>query len=375
MAINSLTDKLIAKKFWGEEPIYKKAITSKNDGILCKMLNWYNVMSDEKDKDKWLTDYMKKNGYSKTDISNIVNLNSLGNIAKNSASVLARIESNGTIFAGELEGQVKSRIEKALSYNQRELKEDKSSAKVVSIQDRIKVLAEPHVIHIDDEIHSWYYERKTKIEFSLYTYLQRNQLNSQICNHIKTLVSKIHAEHAEMVEGKDEQLTEAYAYLPNASKKAIMKQLTSCMDDIERFVGNTKVSKPRKPRKKKEVTASKLINKLKYQKEFTKLKIKSISPESIVSAQQLWVYNTKYGHLTMLNAINDKGLSVKGTTIVDYDQTSSIKKKLRKPEDIIQKVLTGGKLVLKKLMSDLTTKPIEVNGRINDDCILLKSIK
>ena len=375
MSVNKLADKLIAQKFWGEEPICKAVITDKADIRLAKILNWYNVMSDEKDKDKWLIDYMKKHGYSKTDISNIVNLNSLGNVAKNGAAVLARIESNGTVFAGELEGRVKSRIEKALSYSQREVKEDTSSVKVVSIQDKIKALAEPHIIHVDDEIHSWYYERKTKIEFSLYTYLQRNQLNSQICNHIKALVSKIHAEHAEMVEGKDEQLNEAYAYLPNASKKAIMKQLTSCMDDIERFVGNTKVSKPRKPRKKKEVTASKLINKLKYQKEFTKLKIKSISPESIVSAQQLWVYNTKYGHLTMLNAIDHKGLSVKGTTIVDYDQTSSLKKKLRKPEDVIQKVLTGGKLVLKKLMIELTTKPIEVNGRINDDCILLKAIK
>lgn len=375
MSVNKLADKMIAKKFWGDEPICKDVIADKADTRLAKMLNWYNVMSDEKDKDKWLIDYMKKHGYSKTDISNIVNLNSLGNVAKNGASVLARIESNGTVFAGELEGRVKSRIEKALSYSQREVKEDTSSVKVISIQDKIKALAEPHIIHVDDEIHSWYYERKTKIEFSLYTYLQRNQLNSQICNHIKALVSKIHAEHAEMVEGKDEQLNEAYAYLPNASKKAIMKQLTSCMEDIERFVGNTKVSKPRKPRKKKEVTASKLINKLKYQKEFTKLKIKSISPESIVSAQQLWVYNTKYGHLTMLNAIDHKGLSVKGTTIVDYDQTSSLKKKLRKPEDVIQKVLTGGKLVLKKLMIELTTKPIDVNGRINDDCILLKAIK
>jgi len=375
MSVNKLADKMIAKKFWGDEPICKDVIADKADTLLAKMLNWYNVMSDEKDKDKWLIDYMKKHGYSKTDISNIVNLNSLGNVAKNGASVLARIESNGTVFAGELEGRVKSRIEKALSYSQREVKEDTSSVKVISIQDKIKALAEPHIIHVDDEIHSWYYKRKTKIEFSLYTYLQRNQLNSQICNHIKALVSKIHAEHAEMVEGKDEQLNEAYAYLPNASKKAIMKQLTSCMEDIERFVGNTKVSKPRKPRKKKEVTASKLINKLKYQKEFTKLKIKSISPESIVSAQQLWVYNTKYGHLTMLNAIDHKGLNVKGTTIVDYDQTSSLKKKLRKPEDVIQKVLTGGKLVLKKLMIELTTKPIDVNGRINDDCILLKAIK
>ncbi len=374
MAINTLTDKLIAQKVLGDEPIYINTITSKNDGMLAKMLNWYNSMSDEKDKDKWLIDYMKKNGYSKTNINDIMNLSALGNIAKNSVAVLSRIESNGTVFAGELEGRVKYGIEQVLS-NRLDVKEATSSAKVISIQDRIKVLAQPHVTHVDDEIYSWYYERKTKIEFSLYSYLQQNQLNSQICNLIKVCVSKIHAEHAEMIRGKDEQLNEAYAYLSTASKKAIMKQLSSCMEDIERFVGNTKVSKPRKLRKKKELTANKLINKLKYQPEFSKLKIKSVSPESIISAQQLWVYNTRYDRLTVYNALDSKGFSVKGTTIINYDQTSSIKKKLRKPEEVIQKVLTGGKPVLKKLMSELTTKPIEVNGRINEDCILLKAIK
>lgn len=375
MSVNKLADKLIAKKFWGDEPIHKKVITSKIDDMLCKMLNWYNAMSDEKDKDRWLIEYMKNNGYSKTDISNIMNLNALGSVCKNSASILARIESNGATFDGELKGIVASKIRQALSYNQKEIKEDTTSAKVVSIQDRIKALAEPHIVHIDDEIHSWYYERKTKIVFSLYTYLQRNQLNAQICNHIKTFISKIHDEHAEMMQGEDEQLNEAYAYLPNASKKAIMKQLAACMEDIARFVGNAKASKPKKPRKKKEVTASKLINKLNYQKEFNKLKIKSIMPESIIGSQQLWLYNTKYDQLIMLNAISSTGLSVKGSTIVDFDPDASIKKKVRKPEDAIQKVLSGGKQVLIKLMSTLTTKPIEVNGRINNDTIILRAIK
>jgi hypothetical protein len=375
MSVNKLADKLIAKKFWGDEPIHKKVITSKIDDMLCKMLNWYNIMSDDKDKDKWLIEYMKIHGYSKTDISNIMNLNALGSVCKNSASILARIESNGATFDGELKGIVSSKIRQALSYNQKEIKEDITSAKVVSIQDRIKALAEPHIVHIDDEIHSWYYERKTKIVFSLYTYLQRNQLNAQICNHIKALISKIHDEHAEMMQGEDEQLNEAYAYLPNTSKKAIMKQLDACMEDIARFIGNAKASKPKKPRKKKEVTASKLINKLNYQKEFNKLKIKSIMPESIIGSQQLWLYNTKYDQLIMLNAISPTGLSVKGSTIVDFDPDASIKKKVRKPEDAIQNVLSGGKQVLIKLMSTLTTKPIEVNGRINNDTIILRAIK
>jgi hypothetical protein len=77
----------------------------------------------------------------------------------------------------------------------------------------------------------------------------------------------------------------------------------------------------------------------------------------------------------MLNAISPTGLSVKGSTIVDFDPDASIKKKVRKPEDAIQNVLSGGKQVLIKLMSTLTTKPIEVNGRINNDTIILRAIK
>ena len=71
MSVNKLADKLISQKFWGEEPIYKGIISNKVDARLIKILNWYNNMSDEKGKDKWLIDYMKKYGYNKTDISNI----------------------------------------------------------------------------------------------------------------------------------------------------------------------------------------------------------------------------------------------------------------------------------------------------------------
>ena len=373
--VNKLADKLIAEKFHGAEPIYKKVISTKSDPMIGKLLNWYNFMAQDKDKDNWLTDYMKNNGYTKSDISSILNLQGLGAVSKNSASILSRIESNGTIFSGELEGIVKSKIERALTFKQKVIEQETTKAKVVSIQDRVKALAEPHIIFVDDEISSWYETRKKKIEFSLYDYLQKNQLNSQICNHIKSCISSRYEEHVEMVAGNDEQLNEAYAYLSVASKKEILKQLKLCLSDIERYVGNTKAAKPKQTRKKKPISVAKQINNLKYQKEFAKFKIKSISPESIIGAQQLWVFNTKYNHLSMLNTDDPKGFSVKGTTVLNIDAQTSIKKTVRKPEEAIQKVLNGGKVVLKKLMSELKTKSIDVNGRLNDDCILLKAIK
>lgn len=374
-SVNKLADKIFAEKIHGAEPIYKKVISTKSDPMIGKMLNWYNFMAEDKDKDIWLTDYMKNTGYSTSDVSSIINLQGLGAVSKNSASILARIESNGTIFSGELEGIVKDKIEHALTFKQKVTEQETVISKVVSIQDRVKAVAEQHVVFVDDQISSWFQNRQKKIDFSLYDYLQKNQLNSQICNHIKSCISSRYEEHAEMVAGNDEQLNEAYAYLSLSSKKEILKQLKLCLSDIERYVGNVKAAKPKQTRKKKPISIAKQINNLKYQREFTKFKIKSISPESIIGAQQLWVFNTKYNHLSMLNTDNPKGFSVKGTTILNIDTQTSIKKTVRKPEETIQKVLNGGKVVLKKLMSELKTKSIDVNGRVSDDCILLKAIK
>ena len=366
MKVKATTDVL-----QGTERVFKGEISSKTSPDLITCLNWYSAMADEKMYDRWLSEHMKKTGYSKSEITKIINL---PEYKKRIAATIARMQDNGTIFVGEMQNFPKILIDRSLSIKQEEIKEE-APKETVSIQDRIKNAASQHIVVIDDEISSWYENRSKKINYSFYDYLQSVQISSAICNHVKTWVQALLDEHQEMIEGKDEQLNEAYAYLSAASKKEILKALNQCINDIERYVGNTKATKVKKPRQKKQIPVDKLINKLKFQKEFVKFKIKSIAPENIIGAQQLWIFNTRYNQLTVLNAIGVAGLTVKGTSIQNYDTVTSEKKKIRKPEEIIDKVLNGGKQVLKKLMFDLKTKSIEVNGRINDDCILLKAIK
>lgn len=367
-------DKIVAEKMIGLEPIIKQELTSKTDGSLIKCLNWYSYMSDEKDTDRWITDYMKKNGYDKKAIAHV--MSSPYNSQKKTVSSLCRMSNNGTIFSGELTNIISNKIENIIKYNSYVEAESVPVENVVSIQDRIKNIAERHMLVLEDIIDPWYRDQKSKVDFSMYDYIQREQINSQVCNHIKAMIKRSYFdEFEEMLEGSDECLNEGYAYLSKTRKKQIHQGLANIISDIERHVGNAKTSKPRKQRKKKPVSVEKQINNLKYQKEFAKLKIKSIDPQMIVGAQQLWIFNTKTNQLTMLNALGPAGFSIKGTTVQNYDPDLSIKKKLRKPNDTIQKVLDGGKIVLKKLMSDLTTKPIEVNGRLNDDTIILRAIR
>ncbi len=70
----------------------------------------------------------------------------------------------------------------------------------------------------------------------------------------------------------------------------------------------------RKPRKKKTVSADKLVEKLKFQQTEKSLGLVSINPRDIVGAQELWIYNTKTRKIGKYIANDIAGLSVKSAT-------------------------------------------------------------
>ena len=100
-----------------------------------------------------------------------------------------------------------------------------------------------------------------------------------------------------------------------------------------------------------------------------------IYPKGIIGATQLWSYNIKTRNLSVYHAVGHSGLSVRGTTIIGFDEAVSITKKLRKPEESAQHVLKAGKVDLRNIMKCLTTKETKATGRINADTILLRVIK
>jgi hypothetical protein len=125
------------------------------------------------------------------------------------------------------------------------------------------------------------------------------------------------------------------------------------------------------PRKRKEKPAGVVVAKMKFKKEDTEYGIKSVIASSIVNSQELWVFNTKYKKLQVYRASDPKGLSVKGTTVIGYDPSNSGSRTLRKPE-LVSSYQGMGKRPINSAYKALTTKEQAVNGRINEECILLK---
>jgi hypothetical protein len=151
--------------------------------------------------------------------------------------------------------------------------------------------------------------------------------------HIVPVYQKKIEEIEEAIRGKDQQLSEGYSFLTKKELKEYASLLKRIVDDCAKIAHTAKLT--RAPRKKKEKPADKIIEKLQFKKEDNEYKAASINPIDILGASQLWVFNTKTRKLGCYNATDALGLSVKGTTLINFNEETSIQKTIRKPELVL----------------------------------------
>ena len=175
-----------------------------------------------------------------------------------------------------------------------------------------------------------------------------------------------------------EQLEEGYAHLDTKQKKAWLEIYRKIVDACDIIIAEAKVT--RKPRKAKVKTASDLVKKLKYKASDADYGLASIPPSDIVGANILVVFNTKNRKLGLYYASNTDpkglqregtGLSVKGTTIVGYDEEKSLQRTIRKPAEFLPQVKKTTRAKTEKLFDTLKTTETKLNGRINGETILI----
>ena len=176
-----------------------------------------------------------------------------------------------------------------------------------------------------------------------------------------------------------EQLKEAYSHIKKADIAKYRTAIEGLMEALGFIIDQSKAT--RKPRKPKPRSADKVVAKVKYLKVDEKYKLTSVNAVDIVGASELWVFNVKTRKLGKYVASNidpkgmgrdGSGLSVKGASIVGFDENLSIQKTLRKPEEQLKEFKAAGKVALRKFLDDIKTTDTKLNGRINQDTILLK---
>ena len=167
-----------------------------------------------------------------------------------------------------------------------------------------------------------------------------------------------------------QQLREGYAHLTKAEAKTYLTALELLHGACDVVIDAAKAN--RKPRKKTPPSKEKLVAKVQYKERDDKLQLVSVNPLDLVDAQEIWVYNCKTRKLGKYIAAEHSTIKVKGTTLQFYDETKSVQKTLRKPEETLKEFKKASKVKLRKFLDEIKTTDIKLNGRLNSDTVILK---
>lgn len=347
----------------GHEPKFDKELSKLE---MATTLNWYTQNKDTRDAMKYANDYFKKN--HKLNVEDVV---------KNypvTFGFVCRILNNGGVLSEKDKVWFNDTIAK--------IKDDlaKPKTQVVvddkpvqpNIQDRIREKASECIGEIEGLLDDYILSKFTsnpKPYGIMHTLNIKGVHTNRILEHWK----RIRSEYDNVLTTEDELIKEGYSNFSKTEIKKIIGFCDSVITDAMKVVNES--NKSRKPRQRKQKSPEQLVAKLRYMKVSDELKLESAPSKDIIGALQLWVYNTKNRKLGCYNAEDASGLSVKGSTIIAFNETKSTQKKLRKPEVTLPEVLKGGKVYLRTALDDIKAVASPLNGRLNMDTILLRIVK
>jgi hypothetical protein len=344
---------------------------------------YYRMETSGKELKAKVIDWMGRNGYAREQIKAFKATKdsrcslSMGSIAANLLRGMpsVRLDWNkgrdtGTWLGAEISKvieQGKNDVDESLVVT-----EVKAPGFTISIQDRLREAAINMTDEIEDAIEAFAEDRESfdPKSFKLLNLLKGKQAKAAHARIIKKLYARNYEELVEAANTKDDQLKEGYSHISKPQLKKITAFYNEILTACDMLAQEAKINK--KPRAKKAVPAEKIVGKMKYAKTHEPLKLVSVNPADILGAKELWIYNTKTRKIGKYVAEEYKELGVKGTSITGFSESQSVQKTLRKPEDQLKEFKAAGKVALRKFLEDIKAVDIKLNGRINEDTVLLK---
>ena len=259
---------------------------------------------------------------------------------------------------------------------QKEKVEEKNAKPVISIQER---MAE----QVSECIGEWEYLIDIFVEkgdmdlnaFDPYKDMQIYKggvIKPAHAKIIKTSIEPYIKEAEEVLAWKDEDIKEAYGHMTLKMRKQFLEFYQKIDIACDTYIETGKAK--RKPRKPKIVSREKQVSKIKYQVNDSDLGIASINPAEIIDATEVWVYNTKTRKIGVYKKGELRtGLTVRGTSIYDYEEGTSVQKTLRKPSAQLKEFKGAAKTKMNTAFSSIKATEIKLTGRISDTIIILKA--
>jgi len=242
---------------------------------------------------------------------------------------------------------------------------------VISIQDRLREKSCQIAGEIEGWIDDFCMDKKLPVK-SVEDFVNLFKSNELKAPHMKFIQAEFEGrlkEMAEALQGKDKELVEAYSNYTNAELKKADLFNRNLFKACAMMQESAKVE--RAPRKKKLVSADKVVSKLKYKKDDKTLGIVSLNPTQIIGAKEVWTYNVRTRKLSQYKAVDAGGLGVKGASLLNYS-SDSLEKTLRKPVETLADFKKASKVKLRTFLKDLTTLDIPCGGKLNENHVILR---
>ncbi len=247
---------------------------------------------------------------------------------------------------------------------------------VPSIQDRIREASSNIIAEIEQEVDSFIVNPAKFKGMDAVKFFRKHNVNQAHARFIRAFYEGPLSEYIALqlpAKEQDEQLREAYAHLGKADIKKGAELFQGIISACDMITAESKAN--RKTRKPKTKSAEKLVAKLKYCKTDEKYKVASINPADIIDASEVWVFNVKTRKIGKYVAEDHATLQVKGTTLQFFDEKQSVAKTLRKPEQQLTEFNKSGKVQLRKFLDNIKGVETKLNGRFNNDTVILKAVK
>ena len=345
---------------------------------------WYRLESSAKELKPKVIDWMGRQGCTKEDISAFKKTKdnrcgmTMGAVA---ACLIKGMPSVRDEFNDGRDTAVwlRARINEVIEQGRDDVDDSDSGIEVKkdvyvpSIQERLREVSLGMTEEIEAAIEAFQTDPETfdPKAFKMLNLLKAKQAKAAHARIIRDFYARDLTELLELASGKaDEQLKEGYSHRSKKQIKSFIAFLQEIESACNMLMQEAKVNK--KPRAKKVVSKDKIIAKLKYKKSDEPLKLVSINPADIIGAQELWIFNSKTRKLGKYVAAEFQELGIKGTTITGFNEIKSVQKTLRKPAEQIKAFKEAGKVVLRKFLEEINAVDTKMNGRINEEIMLLK---
>lgn len=329
------------------------------DGSIVRILNWYTASDfTEKQRKTWALDYAKDNGY---DVKKLRKVNEKHFMP--TFTTVCRLISRGY----EVESQEKFLADHFESlFN---LVEEKEAVQIEvkkkpSIQDHILEQAKIVMAEVD-----FFVDRKLQFDEDnkVVTLLSENNFGRPQTKHVISLIETYISEFTAVKEGKlkDSELFNAYG-LSVRKINAMVKYLETIKIECENWISAKK--------KLKTVTArkTKVKSPMEIAKNAKSAEVTILKPQKIIGNGFVIIHQPKFNFITILIAEDADGLSIKGTTIINFDPKKS--KIFRATKDFKDKVPNQfkdkkGINLVKRILNDtkkFKVSKYEAKGRLSE---------